>query len=70
MLPAIDERNLTDPQAITASLSYAVVKVWAQMFKMCNNPWPIVRLIGRSLDRYAALVHASLSGSSGATGEL
>ncbi|KAL4798402.1 hypothetical protein BDV19DRAFT_396798 [Aspergillus venezuelensis] len=70
LLPEIRDANSTDPQATTARLSYAVVKVWAQMFKLCNNPWPIVRLIGRSLDQYAALVHASLSGSTGATREL
>ncbi|PYH63766.1 C2H2-type zinc finger protein [Aspergillus vadensis CBS 113365] len=42
-------------------LSFAVVKVWAQMFKVCNSPWPMVLLIGKSLDRYASLMEGPLS---------
>lgn len=42
-------------------LSFAVVKVWAQMIKMCNSPWPMVILVGQSLDQYAKLMHESLS---------
>lgn len=44
-----------------AFLSFAVVKVWAQMFKVCNSPWPMVLLIGKSLDRYASLMEGPLS---------
>ncbi|OJJ05133.1 hypothetical protein ASPVEDRAFT_86499 [Aspergillus versicolor CBS 583.65] len=56
----IGDTEITSPESSTQKLSYAVVKAWAQMFKLCNSPWPIVQLIGQSLDRYAELIRPSL----------
>lgn len=64
LLPAVGETDLSSPELTTRKLSYGVVKVWAQMFKFCNSPWPIVRLIGQSLDQYAALIQGPLTGNS------
>lgn len=50
----IDGR-LLDLTSTAKQLSYAAVKVWAQMFKPCNNPWPVVLFIGQSLDCYAGI---------------
>jgi hypothetical protein len=56
----LGDTEITSPESSTQRLSYAVVKAWAQMFKLCNSPWPIVQLIGQSLDRYAELIRPSL----------
>lgn len=37
-------------------LSIAVVRVFAHMFKRCNSTWPVVEVIGQSLQRYADLL--------------
>lgn len=52
----LGDTDITRPESATQKLGYAVVKAWAQMFKGCNSPWPIVQLIGQSLDRYAKLI--------------
>ena len=52
----LGDTEITRPESATQKLSYAVVGAWAQMFKRCNSPWPIVQLIGQSLDRYAELI--------------
>lgn len=57
----LGDTELSKPESTTQELSYTVVKAWAQMFKLCNSPWPIVQLIGQSLDRYAELIHALYS---------
>lgn len=53
--------DISDLTSTTKQLSYAVVKVWAQMFKSCNSPWPVVVFIGRSLDRYAEIHNPNLA---------
>ena len=37
-------------------LSYAFLKVWAQMFNACNSPWSVVGFIGQNLDQYATWI--------------
>ena len=59
----IEGPNMSDPVWTARQLSYAVVKVWAQMFKSCNGPWPVVGFIGQSLDQYAELNNSNLTGS-------
>lgn len=54
----LGDPELAEPEATTLKLGYATVKAWAQMFKLCNSPWPIVQLVGQSLDRYAGMIHA------------
>ncbi|RDW76521.1 C2H2-type zinc finger protein [Aspergillus mulundensis] len=55
----INDSQLENPAETTKLLSYAVVKVWANMFKSCNCPWPMVEFVGQSLDQYAVLVRSS-----------
>ncbi|CAG7921851.1 unnamed protein product [Penicillium olsonii] len=64
MLADLGENDLSNPRIMTQNLSYAVVKVWAQMFKSCNSPWRIVNLVGQSLDKYAELIHPELASQS------
>ncbi|CAG8138878.1 unnamed protein product [Penicillium salamii] len=64
MLPDLGEVDLNNPQKTTQRLSYAVVKVWAEMFQACNSPWPIVNLVGQSLQRYSELIQPELAGAS------
>ncbi|CAG7923617.1 unnamed protein product [Penicillium olsonii] len=63
LLSDLGEIDLSNPRQTTRKLSYAVVKVWAHLFKLCNSPWPIVNLIGQSLDQYAELVQPELISS-------
>ncbi|RAH86248.1 hypothetical protein BO86DRAFT_395689 [Aspergillus japonicus CBS 114.51] len=56
----IDDYRLEALHRTASFLSAAVVRVWAQMFKVCNSPWPMVRFVGQSLDRYAELMPESL----------
>ncbi|RAH48942.1 C2H2-type zinc finger protein [Aspergillus brunneoviolaceus CBS 621.78] len=60
----IDDYRLEALHRTASFLSSAVVKVWAQMFKVCNSPWPMVRFVGQSLDRYAELMPGSLKSPS------
>lgn len=41
-----------------ASLSLAVLKIWAHFFKS-NTQWPFINIIGNSLERYRELLIAS-----------
>ena len=59
----IEDPDISNPVWTVRQLSYAVVKVWAQMFKSCNGPWPVVGFIGQSLDQYAELNNSNLTGS-------
>lgn len=56
--------DLSNPTPTLKQLSYAVVKVWAQMFKSCNSPWPVVSLIGQSLDCYAEIKNPDIANQS------
>lgn len=38
-----------------ASLSLAVLKIWAHFFKS-NAQWPFINIIGQSLEQYRALL--------------
>lgn len=60
----IGSNDISDLTSTTKQLSYAVVKVWAQMFESCNSPWPVVVFIGRSLDRYAEINNPNLANES------
>lgn len=46
-------------------LSIAVVRVFAHMFKRCNSTWPVVEVIGQSLERYADLLQERRAPQSG-----
>ena len=55
--------GISDPAWTARKLIYAVLKVWAQMFKACNSPWAVVGFIGQNLDQYAELNNYNLAGS-------
>ncbi|OGM47211.1 hypothetical protein ABOM_003954 [Aspergillus bombycis] len=57
----IDDYRPEARKQTTSFLSFAVVKVWAEMFKACNSPWPMVRFVGQGLEQYAELRHRSLA---------
>lgn len=60
----IGSSDISDLTSTAKQLSYAVVKVWAQMFKSCNSPWPMVVFIGQSLDRYAEISNPNFANES------
>lgn len=60
----IGSNDISDLTSTTKQLSYAVVKVWAQMFESCNSPWPVVVFIGRSLNCYADINNSNLANES------
>lgn len=60
----IGSNDISDLTSTTKQLSYAVVKVWAQMFESCNSPWPVVVFIGRSLNCYAEINNSNLANES------
>ncbi|CAG8112231.1 unnamed protein product [Penicillium salamii] len=57
----IDRSSMVGGTQLTNQLGYAIVKIWAQMFKSCNSPWPVFGLIGQSLHRYAELIEIDVT---------
>ncbi|KAF6836737.1 hypothetical protein CPLU01_03531 [Colletotrichum plurivorum] len=53
-----DEEHDVSVDRDPASLSLAVLKIWAHFFKS-NTQWPFINIIGNSLERYRELLIAS-----------
>ena len=41
-------------------LAVSIVEIHAKMFKHCNSVWPIMSIVGNSLDRYGQFLKADI----------
>lgn len=53
-----DDEPETSTDRDPASLSLAVLRIWAHFFKS-NTQWPFINIIGKSLEKYRELLMRS-----------
>ncbi|USW48511.1 hypothetical protein Slin15195_G018300 [Septoria linicola] len=52
-----------DTANLASGLAVRIADTWARLFRHHNSPWPMVDLIGKSLDIYAGLLRNDLAGN-------